>query len=255
MSPQVSIVILNYNHPEIIEVCLRSLKQTTGSYEVIVVDNGSDPDTKEFLFKKGKADGIDKLVSEPVNHFFSEGNNIGVRNSDPDSEYILLMNSDVGILRPDWLEKQLAWMNGTLVATPSIWGLQPTYPEPGPFDVISFGWSHDTQIEGHARPEGWCMMIRRTYWRDLSPDFPFHYGFEEMVASAGRDGARIGVAFNYAPYMVHKEGGSGKSKEIVNVRQPDIPGWFEGVKIETLDFTLDCPNCPGPIEHLSYMVW
>lgn len=253
MSPQVSIVILNYNHPEIIDVCLRSLAQTEGDYEVIVVDNGTEG--KEALRDHYDERRIDTLVWPEKNLFFAEGNNIGVQHADPRSEYILLMNSDVGILRPDWLQKQLAWMNGTLVATPSIWGLLPTYPEPGPFDIISFGWSHDANIDGHARPEGWCLLIRRQWWRDLSPDFPFHYGFEEAVASAGRDGARIGVCFNYAPYMVHKEGGSGKSKEIVNTRQPDLTGWFQGVKIETLDFTLDCPNCPGPIEHLSYMNW
>lgn len=253
--PQVSIVILNYNHPEIIDICLRSLAQTEGDYEVIVVDNGSESESVEAL-RGHEAEGrIDKLVLATENHYFSEGNNIGVRHADPESEYILLLNSDVGFLRPDWLQKQIGWMEGTTVSVPSIWGLMPTRVEPGPFDIVSIGWSHDSTIEGHARPEGWCVMWRRPYWREFSPDFPFFYGYEEALASAGRDGARIGVLFNYAPYMVHKEGGSGKGQQITNTREPDFPTWFRGVKIETLDFTLDCPNCPGPIEHLSYMNW
>ena len=83
----------------------------------------------------------------------------------------------------------------------------------------------------------------------MSPDFPFHYGFEEMVTSVIREGARCGVLFNYAPYVVHREGGSGKSTEIVNRREPDLPAWFSGINIETLDFTL------GEDEHDTYMEW
>lgn len=253
---RVSIVILNYNHPEIIDVCLRSLQITEGvAYEVIVVDNGSEPESVAALQKHWTEGRIDRLVLEPVNHYFSEGNNIGVRNIHDMAEYILLLNSDVGFLRPDWLVKQIAWMEGEIEATPTIWGLLPTHPEPGPYDIISIGWSHDANIEGHARPEGWCCLIRKEWWRDLSPDLPFHGGFEEAVASAGREGAKIGVLFNYAPYLVHKEGGSGKANVIENARAPEFEGWFRGVKIETLDFTLDCPDCPGPIEHLSYMEW
>lgn len=255
--PQVSIIILSYNHPEVIDVCLRTLMQTEGSYEVVVVDNGSDDATIAALAEHLEAGRINTLVLEPVNHMFSEGNNIGVRRSDPDSEFILLLNSDVGFLRPDWLSKLIGWAEGTTVATPTIWASHPTIASPGPRDIVSCGWSHDSNVDGHARPEGWCCLIRREWWREMSPDFPFLYGFEEAIMQSVREGAKMGVLWNYAKYMIHREGGSGKSQPIQNTREPDLEAWFKGLEVETLDFTLDCWSgaCGGPLEHQSYMNW
>lgn len=252
--PTVSIVILNYQHPEIINICLRSLEMTDGvEYETIVVDNGSDPHVVDAL-RQHKAEGrITTLVESPINTWFSEGNNIGFRNSNPNSEYVLLLNSDVGIVAPNWLTKMLDWMNGTIDYKPSVWDLHTVTPSPGPKDIISFGWSFDPQvIPSSCRPEGWCCMFRRNVFQEMSPDFPFYYGFEEMIGNVVRAGARCGVLWHYQPYLVHREGGSEGSKiahQIVNTRTPDIPGWFNGINIETLDFSL------GPHEHDSYLDW
>jgi glycosyltransferase involved in cell wall biosynthesis len=251
--PRVSIIILNYNSPQIIDICLRSLTKTEGvDYEVVVVDNGSEPAVVEQL-KQHQAEGrITTLVPEPINHFFSEGNNIGVRYSNPASEFVLLLNSDVAILRPDWLTKVLAWADGTIEYWPSVWGLRPTTPDPGPRDIVSVGWSHDSSvIPSRARPEGFCCLIRRTVWREMSPDLPWHGGFEEMIANVVRAGAKAGVLSQYGSYLVHREGASGKiaAGSMADARQPDIPKWFRGLVIETLDFTL------GPDEHSSYLWW
>lgn len=251
MTPLVSIVILNYNHPEVIEVCLRTLALTGGvDYEVVVVDNGSAPDVVQQL-ELLQAEGlITTLVAEPVNHLFSEGNNIGVRWSDPDSEYVLLLNSDVAFLREDWLVKLLRWMDGTIVYRPSVWGFKPTQPDPGPRDIVSAGFAWDPAVlPSQCRPEGFCCLIRRAVWRDMSADFPWHYGFEEMIAGAVRGGAKAGVLSQYPPYLVHREGGSGVGADIVQHRTPDIPGWFAGLRIETLDFSF------GPDEHDTYLTW
>lgn len=251
-APLVSIVILNFNHPEIIDICLHTLAITEDvDYEVVVVDNGSThPDSLPQL-RQWKEEGlIDTLVENPVNGMFSGGNNVGVRNSNPASEFILLLNSDVAFLRPDWLKQLVGWMNGTTKYWPSVWGLAPTTPSPGPRDIVSAGWSHDANIEGNVRPEGWCCLIRRTVFSELSEDFPHHFGFEEMIANAIRGGAKCGVLFNYAPYMVHREQGSGATPGGVNnTRQPDMTAWFSGLKVESLDFTL------GPNEHDTYMCW
>lgn len=251
---KVSIVILNYNNPQIIDICLDSLTKTDypDGYEVIVVDNGSQPDLSAHLKQKQAQGLIDTLVLEPVNHMFSGGNNIGVAHSNPESEYILLLNSDVAIMRPDWLTKQVGWMEGTTQYEPSVWGTHPTKVRGGPFDIVSIGWSHDASVEpSHCRPEGWCCMIRRSVWTDISEDFPWHYGMEEMLANAVRNGARCGVLSQYGHYVIHREGASGKKHmtHVVNTRVPDMAGWFAGLNIETLDFTL------GPHEHSSYMVW
>lgn len=252
MTPVVSIVIVNYFNPRVIDVCLRTLTLIEDvDYEVVVVDNGSDDDTVAELTQHQVEGRIDTLVLEKENHYFSEGNNIGVRNTNPESQFILLLNSDVGFLRGDWLRKQLDWMEGTAEYRPSVWGLAPTVPKKCRRDIVSIGWTHDVNVQpGRVRPEGWCCLIRREWWREMSTDFPFHYGFEEMVASAVREGAKIGVLSQYAKYLVHREGGSGRSRiPIVEKRTPDIGGWFANLEIESLDFTL------GDQEHDSYLVW
>lgn len=252
----VSIVILNYFHPEVIRVCLHTLQMTTGvDYEVIVVDNGSDAETIAYL-EEHKAEGrIDKLILNSENKMFSEGNNIGVAAADPNSDAVLLLNSDVGFKNPEWLLKLTQWLDGTMVPRPNMWAFSPTIVKPGPFDIVSCGWSYDENLAGKARPEGWCCLFRKKAWVDMSPDFPYYYGFEEAVALSIRNkGSRCGVLWNYSSLLIHREQGSSTrrtSTYIHSMRAPDMLGWYKDLEVETLDF-----SHPGePIEHSTYMEW
>lgn len=84
----------------------------------------------------------------------------------------------------------------------------------------------------------------------MSPDFPWYYGFEEMVTKSARAGNKVGVLSQYGSYLVHREQGSSSGPaEVPTVRQPDLAGWFSDVHIESLDFTL------GEFEHDSYLSW
>jgi glycosyltransferase involved in cell wall biosynthesis len=218
----------------------------------VVVDNGSKPESVTVL-QGFRAHGmITKLILEPINHFFSEGNNIGVRHSNPESKYILLLNNDTEIFRPDWLSKMVQWMEGVPEILPYTWSDHPAEPSPSPRDIVAIGWSYDKNVPGYVRPEGWCCMIRRTFWRELSPDFPFHSGTEEMLASIMRDGGKCGSLCQYAKYIRHYEGGSRTSErqdEIINKRTADYVAWFKDTMPESLDFTL------GPHESASYVEW
>ncbi len=247
----VSIVILNWQHPEIIDVCLRQLRITEGvDFEVVVVDNGSDPEVVDQLREHHRLGRIDTLVPLEANRFFAGGNNVGVLASDPTSPYLLCMNSDVAVIRPDWLTKLLAWIEGRAEYRPTVWGSKPTRVRPGPLDILSAGWSHDVSVQpSMARPEGWCLMVRREWWRDFDEAFPWHFGMEHSIAESIRAGARCGVLFNYSPYMIHREGASGGAAGFTNDGAPDMAGWFAGLRIETLDFTL------GGDEHSSYLEW
>lgn len=247
----VSIVILNYFHPELIKICLETLRITEDvKYEVIVVDNGSDEATVAVLKQLKENKLLDKLVLMPENNYFSEGNNIGVRNADPSNPYVLLLNSDVAFLRPDWLSKMVQWAEGTIVHKPSIWPHHPAQPAPGAYDVVSLGWSHDAHVEGRVRPEGWCCLYRRTMWEDMSIEFPWLYGIDLQITNIARRGGRVGVLSQYGSYLVHREGGSTDGpKHFDNARAPDLPGWYSDVHIESLDFEL------GPNEHDSYLWW
>jgi len=261
MNPLVSIIVVNYEHPEVCTRLFNSLPMTTDvPYEVVCVDNGSGPETVARL-RAFKATGkITRLICEKVNHFFSEGNNIGLRHSNPESKYILFLNSDVEIMHPLWLLRMIEWMEGipkTLM--PYTWSDHPAQPTREPRDIVSIGWSRTVNVPGEARPEGWCCMLRRSVCGQMSPDFPMCWGFEEMIAKIiqpkadGTPGGRAGVLCQYSCYIRHHEQGSEGNKlatQIINRRQPDEVGWFAGCNPpETLDFAL------GEHEHSSYLQW
>jgi GT2 family glycosyltransferase/glycosyltransferase involved in cell wall biosynthesis len=98
-TPQVSIVILNFNKVHLTIDCLQSIWEHTCGYyyEVIVVDNGSQPDDFQVL---SAFEGAYKLLRLDVNRYFGEGNNIGAELAM--GEFLLFMNNDV-VVTPNWL--------------------------------------------------------------------------------------------------------------------------------------------------------
>ena len=88
---EVSVIVINYNTPDLTSDCINSLINHTKDivYEVIVVDNGSE---KRFDFTQ--FDHLDnfKYVYSPKNLGFAGGNNLGI--SCAKGDYILLLNSD-----------------------------------------------------------------------------------------------------------------------------------------------------------------
>jgi hypothetical protein len=249
---QVSIIILNYNYPHNIARLLPTLQKTTGvTYEVVVVDNGSTPDVVELLIGYQSQGIIDRLVLEPVNHYFSVGNNIGVRNSNPASEFILLLNSDTEILDGDWLRCMVEWANGVPeVLFPYTWSSHPTQPKDTRRGIVSIDYAWTNDVEGHVMPDGWCCLIRREAWRDIDPDFPMAFGIVKMLASIVRDGYPCGCLSQYGKIIVHYGQGSTPPDFQIPVKsKPDIKAWWNGLQCESLDFTL------GPDQHQSYLSW
>lgn len=97
MQVDLSIIIISYNTKNLTEACLtstiRSLKESTLTSEIIVVDNVSTDGTREMLKKKfPKVTTI--LNKENVG--FGRGNNQGIMRAR--GEYILLLNSDTVVL-------------------------------------------------------------------------------------------------------------------------------------------------------------
>lgn len=248
---EVSVIILNYNYPHNIARLLPSLQKTSDvNYETVVVDNGSTPDVVNLLESYRDQGIIDTLVLESVNHYYSVGKNIGVRHSDPTSEFILLLDNDTEIFNGLWLRRMIEWAEGvpeTLL--PYTWSDLAVYPKDEHRGIISIGGSaHDLTIPGHIRPDGWCCLIRREAWRDMSPDFPMQMADLEMMAGIVRDGYPCGVLHHFQKYIVHHAHGSpivGVDQQVyaqkiaICPRQPDPIGWWAGLKCDGLDFALD----------------
>jgi GT2 family glycosyltransferase len=96
----VSIVTLSWNAPEFTMKALASIReQTAEPYEVIVVDNGSGPETLKALSTID--DPHVRVIYNKTNRGFAGGNNDGIAHARGD--YVILLNNDV-IVTTGWVE-------------------------------------------------------------------------------------------------------------------------------------------------------
>lgn len=86
----VSIIIVNYNTPELTENCINSIiSQTQGiCYEIIIIDNASTDNSNLIL----SADRRINFIQSPKNGGFGYGNNLGMKIAK--GNYFMLLNSD-----------------------------------------------------------------------------------------------------------------------------------------------------------------
>ena len=105
-APLVSIVIPTRNGEPLVRQCLDSLKQTAyPAYEVILVDNGSDDPAALALFAEREAAGEIRVLRDDSPFNFSALNNNAVRSAA--GEFVLLMNNDIEIVHPEWLDEMV----------------------------------------------------------------------------------------------------------------------------------------------------
>jgi len=88
--PLISIITVNYNHPEVTCDLIESLNKISyPNIEIIVVDNNS-PDDDPVIIKRKYPNVI--LIENPINYGFAAGNNFGLMRAR--GKYILLLNND-----------------------------------------------------------------------------------------------------------------------------------------------------------------
>ncbi|MCL4768976.1 MAG: glycosyltransferase [Burkholderiaceae bacterium] len=122
-APLVSIIIPTRNGHDILKQCLDSLRLTAyPNYETIVIDNGSDdPATLELLAARSR-DGQIRVQRDDSPFNFSALNNRAVRTA-ARGEFILLMNNDIEITHPEWLDEMVgpAMESGTGCVGARLW--------------------------------------------------------------------------------------------------------------------------------------
>jgi GT2 family glycosyltransferase len=93
--PEVSIIILNWNKSALTLSCLENVRRYTRSisFEIIVVDNGSNP--LELAALQNSMNPDVHLISLAQNMFFGEGNNIAAEAAR--GKFLLFLNNDVTI--------------------------------------------------------------------------------------------------------------------------------------------------------------
>lgn len=105
---KVSIIILNKDNVEELDRCLQSILSlsTYSNYEILVIENNSEQtntfDYYESLIYESK---IRIIVAEIKDFNYSALNNFAVQQSD--GEFILLLNNDIEVVSPAWIEEML----------------------------------------------------------------------------------------------------------------------------------------------------
>lgn len=112
-TPDISIVIVNYNVRDLLKACLLSIRQASKNLKVetIVVDNHSQDKSVEFLEPQFTEV---KFIALPENIGFARANNIAIRQVK--SKYTLILNPDT-ILGEDTLIKMYNYME----QHPEVW--------------------------------------------------------------------------------------------------------------------------------------
>ena len=102
----VDIVILTYNGIELLKDCLKSIdKQTVAPKNIIVVDDGSNDGTSDYIFNKHP---LIKLIKIKTNEGIPKGFNKALKKCEAD--YVAWLNNDT-ILESNWLKEMFSFIS------------------------------------------------------------------------------------------------------------------------------------------------
>lgn len=173
-----SIVVLSFNRVDYLKTTLKSLHQSIAAdaYELIVVDNASTDGSVAYLKKLVEQGLIAKLILRSKNHGISPGFNIGFAYANPDTDYLVKLDSDITIMTPGWFDEFVNTFEeypdiGMLAlnqANHSVLNVLPEEDRKGPALI---NWTH-------WKAGGACMTIPRAVFDQLgyfNESFDFTY--------------------------------------------------------------------------------
>jgi GT2 family glycosyltransferase/SAM-dependent methyltransferase len=103
---KVSVIIVTYNNVELTQRCIESLLRNTtySNYELIIVDNASSDDTRNYLRYLNRNHDNITIILNDANLGFAAANNQGLKLAT--GEYLLLLNNDT-VVPKGWLDPLL----------------------------------------------------------------------------------------------------------------------------------------------------
>ncbi len=108
-SDRVSIIISTRDRHELLKTCIDSILEKTdySNFEIVVVDNDSQESATHELLDQYTSNGAVRVVRVPGPFNYSTINNIGARTCY--SKFLLLLNNDVEVISPQWLNVLVSW--------------------------------------------------------------------------------------------------------------------------------------------------
>lgn len=106
--PLISVIIPFRDHPELLRQCLDSIleKTTYQNLEILGISNGSvDPQTFKVMEHYRVADQRIRFLQHDIPFNYAAINNFAT--SQANGEHLLLLNNDITIITPDWVEALL----------------------------------------------------------------------------------------------------------------------------------------------------
>lgn len=126
-NPMVSVIILNKDHISDLDTCITSIakKSTYVNYEVLVIENNSqNPETFAYYKEIQEKYPQVRVITWNGEFNYSSINNYGA--SFAKGEYLLLLNNDIEVITPSWMEEMLGYCQRSDVG---IVGAKLYYPD------------------------------------------------------------------------------------------------------------------------------
>jgi len=126
-NPMVSVIILNKDHISDLDTCITSIieKSTYANFEILVVENNSqNPETFAYYEEIQKKYPQVRVITWNGEFNYASINNYGA--SFAKGEYLLLLNNDIEVITPSWMEEMLGYCQRSDVG---IVGAKLYYPD------------------------------------------------------------------------------------------------------------------------------
>lgn len=196
--PLVSIIIPNMDHVDVLDQCIQAIESLTTypNYEILIVENNSN-EGETFLY-------YDRICAQYKNirllRWHEEFNYSKINNfafGFAKGEYVILMNNDVEIITPEWIEEMLMFVQrkdvgaagmmlyypddtvqhaGVILGIGGVAGHSHKYFKRGDYGYMS----RMTLAQNLSAVTAACMMVKSSVWKEVE-------GLEEELAVAFND--------------------------------------------------------------------
>jgi GT2 family glycosyltransferase len=154
--PLVSISLVTYNGERWLDACLTSVaRQTTGDFEMIVIDNASTDRSAGIVDQWTRRDDRMRLVRSESNLGYARGHNLGIAAAR--GEYVCLLNQDVVLDRRFLSEVVSAFLDPALGAVQGkLYRLGPSLERTSVIDSTGLVIQRNRRItsRGQGQPDG-----------------------------------------------------------------------------------------------------